>query len=67
MRSVSIVTSRVEIRSYDSMAGYQWQNVLPGVTALSWSFVVSERTGVKDSTAVSINLASERCYSNFQM
>jgi len=62
MRSISIGASGVKICSYDSMISCEWPNVLPGVSALSWSFVVSVRTGVKDSTAVSINLVSERCY-----
>ena len=61
MRSISIVSSGVAIYSYDSMVSWP-SNVLPEVSALSWSFVVSVRTGVKDSTAVSINLSSERCY-----
>jgi len=35
MRSISIVSSGVEICSYDSMVSCQWPNVLPGVIALS--------------------------------
>jgi len=41
MRSISFVASGVEICPYDSMVSCQWPNVLPGVSALSWSFVVS--------------------------
>jgi len=67
MRSTSIVAGGVEIRSYDSMVSCQWPNVLPGVSALSWSFVVSVRAEVKDSTDFSVKLGSERCYSNLQM
>jgi len=50
MRSIGIVASGVEICSYDSMVSCQWPNILPRVSALSWSFVVSVRTGVKDSS-----------------
>jgi len=62
MSSISIGASGVKICSYDSMVSCQWPDVLPGVSTLSWSCVVSERTGVKNSTAVSINLASQGCY-----
>ena len=61
MRSIIIVASGVEICSYDSMVSCQWPNVLPGVSTLSWSFVVSVRTGIKDSTVVSLMLALEGC------
>jgi len=61
MRSITIVASGVEICSYNNMVSCQWPNFLPGVSTLSWSFVVSVRIGVKDSTVVSIKLASERC------
>jgi len=49
MRSISIVASGVEIGSYDSMVSCQWPNVLPGVSTLSWSFVVSVRLCVLGS------------------
>jgi len=50
--AANIVARGVELCFYNSTVSCQWPNVLPGVSALSWGFVVNARTGVKDSTAV---------------